>query len=47
MIEEGKDIFRAISLIREEGIVYCVKGKAGFSQEHGYKAKNMGTNSHR
>lgn len=47
MIEEGKDIFRAISLIREEGIVYCVKGKAGFSQEHGQKAKNMGTNSRR
>lgn len=28
MVEEGKDIFRAISLSREEGIMYCVKGRA-------------------
>ena len=28
MVEEGKDIFRATSLSREEGIVYCVKGRA-------------------
>ena len=28
MVEEGKDIFRAISLSREEGRMYCVKGRA-------------------
>ena len=28
MVEEGKDIFRETSLSREEGIVYCVKGRA-------------------